>query len=160
MQIHDPVQPQQGSTPNDSDRAELDERLGTNSLSEIFARLGRDGSVLVKHELALAKLELAQKARAASRDAILIAVGAGVCAAAGLISATAVVLLLSQLMAAWLAAALVAMVLALGGMVLLLVGVRGIKALDESPWAAACRVRRDLDAVKSALTSERAGERG
>src|SRR5687768_4048389 len=84
------------------------------SAAELVSRLSADGSQLVRDEIALAKLELGEKAKKAG-------VGAGFFGAAGMLAAyafgvllAAAVLALALVMPAWAAALIVAVLLLAG----------------------------------------------
>jgi uncharacterized membrane protein YqjE len=113
-----------------------------NDLSEQVSRLVRD-------ELRLARLELTEKGKRAG-------FGAGMFGAAGLtaffggaVLVTAVVLLLALVMPAWLAAAIVAVVLFAVAGLLALAGRSKVKqAAPAAPVETIASVRADIDAVK------------
>ena len=86
-----------------------DEDLKERPLGELVRRLSEQTSTLVRQELDLARAELTQKGKRASRGVGLLA-GAGVAALLGLGALTAcLILLLDAVMPAWLAALLVAL---------------------------------------------------
>lgn len=87
------------------------------SLGELFKQLAEDSTTLIRQEVALAKAEMRENVRAATRDIAMIAVG-GVIALVGVLTLTAfLVVLLGTLMANyWLAALIVgALYLLIGG---------------------------------------------
>ena len=89
-----------------------DEDLKERPLGELVRRLSEQTSTLVRQELDLARAELTQKGKRASRGAGLLA-GAAVAALLGLGALTAcLILVLDAVMPAWLAALLVALVYA------------------------------------------------
>ena len=86
-----------------------DEDLKERPLGELVRRLSEQTSTLVRQELDLARAELTQKGKRASRGAGLLA-AAGVAALLGLGALTAcLILVLDAVMPAWLAALLVAL---------------------------------------------------
>ena len=86
-----------------------DEDLKERPLGELVRRLSEQTSTLVRQELDLARAELTQKGKRASRGAGLLA-GAAVAALLGLGALTAcLILVLDAVMPAWLAALLVAL---------------------------------------------------
>ena len=122
-----------------------------NSTAELLTRLTEQSTQLVRDEVALAKVELTEKAKNAG-------VGAGAFSAAGVLAlfgvgtliATAV-LALAEVMPAWLAALLVALVvLALAGVAAIVGKKRVNKATPALPGEAMENVKRDIAEVKEA----------
>jgi uncharacterized membrane protein YqjE len=120
-----------------------------NDTHKLVNDLSDQVSRLVKDELRLAKLELTQKGKRAG-------LGAGLAGAAGVIAflggatlVAALVLLLALVMPAWLAAAIVAVLLFIGAALLGLVGKKKVQqATPMAPAETMASVRADLDAVK------------
>jgi hypothetical protein len=118
------------------------------SLGRLVEQLSEQTSRLVRAEIALAKAELAQKAKVSG-------IGIGLIAGAGVIALYAVgvliwaaVLGLGEAWPLWLSALVigVAMLLVVGGLVL--TGVKLLKRLAEPPETIE-RVKADVDAVRS-----------
>jgi hypothetical protein len=119
-------------------------------LRDLVSQLSRDGSLLVKQEIALAKQELADKADALKVHVASLAIG-GVVLYTGVLTLTAgVVLLLAQAVAAWLSALLVGVALATVGAILLLRGKKKLSEIQLQPEQTMTSVRRDVEAVKEA----------
>lgn len=88
-----------------------DEQLAQLPMAQLLRRLSDQTSLLVREEVALAKAELAEKGRRASRGAGMFG-GAAVCAIYGVGAlVTAAIVALSLAVATWLAALIVAVVL-------------------------------------------------
>ncbi|GAA2863473.1 phage holin family protein [Streptosporangium fragile] len=119
------------------------------STAELIRQLSEQVSRLVRDELRLARLELAEKGRHAGRGAGLFG-GAGVVALLGAGSfVAAVILLLAQVMPAWAAAAVVGAVLSIVAAVLGLLGRRHVaEAAPPTPERTIESVRDDIDAVR------------
>lgn len=103
------------------------------SLGELFAELSRETSDLVRHEVALAKAELSEKAGRVGKDVGLISMG-GALAYAGLLTLVAALVLgLGAAGLEWWAAALIV------GVVVLIAGYistqRGLTALKREQVA-------------------------
>jgi len=98
------------------------------SLGDLFADLSGQTSLLIRHEVQLARTELSQKAAEAGRAGALIGAG-GVIANAALLALTAaIVLLLVRVgLDAWAAAGLTGVLLAGVGGVLLRNGMRTLR---------------------------------
>lgn len=125
------------------------------SIGELVSTLSEKMSSLVRAEIALAKAEMAEKAKNAGIG-IGLFVGAGVLAfwGTGLLIAT-VVLGIAEGLPAWLAALIVT--LAVFGLVALLV-LLGKKALERGtppvPEKAQASIKADVDALKQGLAKE------
>jgi uncharacterized membrane protein YqjE len=121
------------------------------STPELMSRLTDQTTRLVRHEIALAKVELSEKAKNAG-------VGAGAFSAAAVLALYAVgtliataVLALAEVMDAWLAALVVAVVvLALAGIAALVGKQRVGRAGPPLPEEAMESVKRDIAEVKEA----------
>lgn len=131
------------------------------SLGELFKQLAQDSSVLIKQEIALAKVELGESASRAASSAAKLAIAAGLAMVAGLVLTAFLVLLLGELIDNyWLAALLVGAVYAVIGGVMAAGAVKRLKEISFAPettiqtlkqdkvWAQseAQQVKRDLTA--------------
>jgi len=124
------------------------------SVGELFSRLSAQTSGLVRAEIAFAKAELAEKAKAGG-------IGIGLFAAAALFAFFAFAVLiatailgLANAVPAWLAALIVGVVLVLIAAVLAAVGKRSIdKGTAPNPESASTHVKKNVDAVKKGLRS-------
>jgi hypothetical protein len=99
------------------------------SLGELFSELSRQTSTLIRQEVALAKAEMKQKGSEAGKDIGMMAAG-GALAYAGLLALIAtVIIVLANVMAWWLSALIVGIVVvAIGGLMIQ----RGMSALKQS----------------------------
>jgi len=103
------------------------------SVGELFGSLASDTSELVRQELRLAATEITATAGTAARNTGLIAAGAAfihLALIAGLIALLAGV---PRVLPLWATAAVVALVLASLGLVLVQIGMRAIRRLDPVP---------------------------
>jgi len=104
------------------------------SLGDLLAELSRETSVLVRKEVELATTELTAKARTAGTHIAIIATGGALAHAALLVLLAALVTGLTQLgLSAWLAAAIVAVVVAVVGYILIQMGVRRLRDTGVVP---------------------------
>ncbi|MGO1316426.1 MAG: phage holin family protein [Cellulomonadaceae bacterium] len=124
------------------------------SIGELFGRITEQTSRLVRAEIELAKKELVGKATKLGVGIGLVAVG-GVLALYGLgVLIHAAVLGLSTVLAPWLAALIVGLAIFLVVGVLVLVGVKQLKAgSPPTPEAALESIKKDVDTVKKGLSS-------
>ena len=126
------------------------------STSELVQRASEQISRLVRDELALAKAELAEKGRHAGIGVGLFG-GGGALALYGLgVLITTAILALDLVMAAWLAALIVGVVLFVAAGVLALVGKKQVQqAVPPTPTAATDSVKADVDAGTAAVKEGR-----
>jgi hypothetical protein len=120
-------------------------------VAELVTRLSKDASRLIQQEVALAKLELSEKASELKVQASSVALG-GVILHTGALTLTAgLVLLIAQLVAAWIAALFIGTALASLGAVLLLRGKSKLSALSLRPDEAIGSVKRDVQSIQEAI---------
>jgi uncharacterized membrane protein YqjE len=125
-----------------------------DSAGELVRRLSEDVSTLVRQEVELAKAELTEKGRKAGR-------GAGMFGGAGLFGVfafaaltTAIILVLSEVMDAWLAALIVAVVYAAVAGVLAITGKKDIEeAGPPQPEQTVETLKEDVQWAKSQAAS-------
>jgi putative superfamily III holin-X len=104
------------------------------SLGELLAELSRETSVLVRKEVELATTEITAKARTASAHIAVVAAGGALAHAALLVLLAAIVIGLTQLgLDAWLAAGIVAIVVAVAGYILIQMGVSRLRETRVVP---------------------------
>jgi len=125
---------------------------GRPSVGELFSRLSAQTSDLVRGEIELAKAEISAKAKA-SGIGIGLFVGAGVLVffAVGVLITTAI-LGLANVVPAWLAALIVAIVLLLLAGILAAVGKRSLDSASTTVRAAE-NVNKDVTMIKKGLRS-------
>ena len=104
------------------------------SLGELLAELSRETSLLVRKEVELATTEITAKARTAGAHVAVVAAGGALAHAALLVLLAAIVIGLTQLgLAAWLAAGVVAIIVAVVGYILIHMGVSRLRATPVVP---------------------------
>ncbi len=103
------------------------------SLGDLFSQLSEQASALIRQEIQLAQTEMTRKATKAGRNAAFIALGAVIALGAYLSLVAALILVLAQVMEAWLAALIVAVVLAIGAALLVQYGISKLKQIDPAP---------------------------
>jgi len=104
------------------------------SLGELLAELSRETSELVRKEVELATTEITAKARTAGAHVAVVAAGGALAHAALLVLLAAIVIGLTQLgLDAWLAAGIVAIVVAVVGYVLIQMGVSRLRETRVVP---------------------------
>ena len=129
-------------------------QLRERSLGELFGKLSAETSTLIRQEFALARAELKEKGREAGKGAGFLG-GAGVVAllAAGALTAF-IILLLDEVMEAWLAALIVAVVY---GAIAAVLGLRGRQRVQQAtppvPEQTVETVKEDVEWAKTRAKS-------
>lgn len=114
--------------PREPGRSPVDDR----TLGELFSELTDEARTLVRQEIALAKLEVRDKATRSGRY-VGLAAGGGLIAYVGLMALVAgVILLLGTFMPVWLSALIVGVVIAAVGYSLVQKGIKGLKTMNFS----------------------------
>ena len=103
------------------------------SLSDLLSQLSDQATTLIRQEIRLAETEMTRKATKAGKNAAFIAGGAMLGMTAFYAIVAALILALSQVMDAWLAALLVSIVLAIGAALLIQYGLSKLKEIDPAP---------------------------
>jgi len=106
-----------------------DRSMENRSLSDLFGKLANETSNLVRQEVALAKVEVAQSAREVGKNVANLIIGGAIAYASLLAITAALIMLLGRVMAEWGAALLVGVLI--GGVAWLLIG-RALAALQQT----------------------------
>ncbi|MFL5495082.1 MAG: phage holin family protein [Gemmatimonadales bacterium] len=120
------------------------------SIGELFGELTQDMGLLVRQEAQLAKSEMQQKISRAIRDLVALGTGGAVALLGGLALTAALILFLAGPigLAPWLAALLVAVVLAGAGYAMLQRGLRDLKHTDPTPRRTVESIKEDIQWAK------------
>jgi uncharacterized membrane protein YqjE len=111
----------------------MQEEKDERSIGELIAELSRETTTLVRQELQLAKVEMSQKASRAGKNVGFLVVG-GVVAYTGLLAImAAVIIVLGNVLALWLSALVVGVVIAAVGLVLVIKGANTLRQEDPTP---------------------------
>jgi hypothetical protein len=127
------------------------ERKDERSIGELLSQLANDTTKLLRQEVRLAKVELGQKAADAGKRVGLIAVGGAVAYAGVLAIVAALIVLLADFIALWLAALVIGVALAGIGYVLIQQQLAALKQLDPSPRATVETLKEDKEWVKEQM---------
>jgi hypothetical protein len=123
-----------------------------DSVSGLFSELWRHSTTLVQEEVELAKTEVAEKATHAAVSAGAIAIGGAVLIAGFIVLLQAAVNALAPLLppdiAAWLAPAIVGLVVIVIGFIMVSGGVKALDMKHLAPRRTMDSLRRDTDMVK------------
>jgi hypothetical protein len=115
------------------------------SLGDLFSQLSQETSMLVRQEVHLAKAELTEKVTKAGRDVALIA-GGGLLAYTGVLAlVAALILVLANWMAPWLAALLVGLVFVGIAAILIVTGLNDLKEINPTPQRTVATIKEDKE---------------
>lgn len=115
------------------------------SLGDLFGELSQNASLLARQEVQLAKIEMQQKAKRAGAEVVVISAGGMLANAALLALLAAIVLGLSQFMAAWVAALLVSVVVGIIAALLIWKGVATLKEMNPAPEQTLTTLKEDKE---------------
>jgi hypothetical protein len=120
------------------------------SLGEMLADLSRDTRLLIQQEIGLARKELAEKA-ALMRNSVVLVIGGGVLAHAGLMALVAglVLIQIKVGLEPWLAALIAAVVAAGAGYLLIRAGLASLKPGALTPRQTIETLKEDAEWIKS-----------
>lgn len=130
----------------------MDDRRDERSLGQLFGDLTRQMTTLVRQEIDLARTEMTTKAGAAGRDAAMVGVGGALLYAGFLgLMATIVLGLIQAGLDPWLAALIVAVVVAVIGGALVQRGRSGLANASLAPERTVESIREDADWAKERM---------
>ncbi len=122
------------------------------SLGDLLTELARETGELVRQEVTLATAEVKRSATDAGRSIAMIGVGAAI-GFLGLMSLTAaVIVLLQMLMPLWAAAILVAVIYAIAAYFLITPALATLRKTDPVPRDAIENVKEDVKWLKNEMT--------
>ncbi|WP_027716566.1 phage holin family protein [Desulfuromonas sp. TF] len=123
------------------------------SVAGLFSELTREMSSLVRHEVALAKAEMSEKAHQATTGVTSLAVGGMVTFASILVLLFSAVYALAQVVELWLAALIVGLIVLVVGVVMLQKGRSNLKAKNLVPHRTMKTMREDKSFAKDHIRS-------
>jgi hypothetical protein len=123
------------------------------SVAGLFSELTREMSSLVRHEVALAKAEMSEKAHQATTGVTSLAVGGMVTFASILVLLFSAVYALAQVLELWLAALIVGLIVLVIGVVMLQKGRSNLKAKNLVPHRTMKTMREDKSFAKDHIRS-------
>lgn len=121
------------------------------SLGELFSELASETGTLVRQEVALAKVELTQKATRAGKDIGRLAAGGAIAYAAFLALLAAIIGLLSQAVPWWAAALIVGIVVGIVGGVMVMNALSALKKTDVTPRQTVDTLKEDAQWAREQL---------
>jgi len=127
-------------------------RKEERSIGELFSELANETSTLIRQEVALAQVEISQKASTAGKNVGYLAVG-GFVGYAGLLAIIAGVIMgLSYFIPAWLAAIIVGAIIAVVSYVLVSWALSALKNMDVKPTETVESIKEDARWLKNQVS--------
>ena len=127
-------------------------RKEERSIGELFSELANETSTLIRQEVALAQVEITQKASTAGKNVGDLAVG-GFVGYAGLLAIVAGVIMgLSYFIPAWLAAIIVGAIIAVVSYVLVSSALSALKNMDVKPTETVESIKEDARWLKNQVS--------
>lgn len=127
-------------------------RQDDRSLGELFSDLTRDMSTLVRQEVALAKTEMTEKASFIGKNAAMLAIGGALLYAAVLALVATCIIALANALPWWLAALIVAAIVAIIGGVVAWMGIENLKKAQIVPTKTVDTIKEDATWIKQQAT--------
>jgi uncharacterized membrane protein YqjE len=121
------------------------------SLGDLFGDLSQKASLLIRQEIRLANVEMKQKASKASKELALIIVGAVLANAALLALVAAVIIGLAEVVEPWLAALIVAVLLAIIAGIMAYAGIQNLRQMSPAPERTMATIEEDKEWLKQQL---------
>ena len=122
------------------------------SLGDLFSELASETSTLVRQEVALAQVELTNKASVVGKNVGYLAVGGAIGYAAFLTLLAAVVVMLSYLIPLWAAALVVAIVVGVTGYFLISSALDELKKTELAPRETVESIKEDAQWLRDQMT--------
>lgn len=124
---------------------------GHRSTAEIIQDIINQIGEIVRSEIALARMEIREKAIRAGKAGGLLAGGLAVLAVSGLLVVVTCVAALALVMPVWLASLIMAVILLAAGGFMAIVGRQRLKEVDPKPRAAVDSVKEDVEWLKRSM---------
>lgn len=121
------------------------------SLGDLFSELAGETSTLVRQEVALAQIELTEKAAKVGKNVSFLVVGGAIGYAALLALLAAVVIGLAGFIPAWLAALIVAAGVGAGAYFMVSAGLAALKNTDLTPRETVRSLKEDAQWLKKQM---------
>ena len=125
--------------------------LENRPLGDLFGDLASEMSNLVRQEVALAKVEVSQKAKYVGKNVGYLVVGGAVAYAAALAIIAAVIMLLAKVMPDWGATLLVGVVVAVIGWLLISKALTALQETDLTPRETVETLKEDATWMKEQI---------
>jgi len=127
-------------------------RIDERPLGELFSDLANETSTLFRNEVALAKVELTDKATKVGKNVASLVIGGAVAYAALLAICAAVILLLDMAMPAWLAALVVGLIVGCVAWLLISKAVANLRRTELTPQQSVESLKEDAQWIKDQIS--------
>lgn len=127
-------------------------RMEERPLGELFADLASETSTLFRNEVALAKVELTDKATRVGKNVASLVIGGAIAYAALLAICAAVILLLDMAMPAWLAALIVGAIVGCIAWLLISKAVTALRQTELKPQETVESLKEDAQWIKDQIS--------
>ena len=127
-------------------------RMDERPLSELFSDLVTETSNLVRNEVALARVELTDKASKIGRNVGSLVIGGAVAYAGMLAIGAAVIMLLSRVIPNWLAALIVGLVVAGIAWLMISKAIAALRRVELKPEETVESVKEDAQWIKDQIS--------
>ncbi|MCA1579247.1 MAG: phage holin family protein [Acidobacteria bacterium] len=127
-------------------------RIEERPLSELFSDLVTETSNLVRNEVALARVELTDKASKIGKNVGSLVIGGAVAYAGVLAIGAAVIMLLSRVMPDWLAALVVGLIVVCVAWLMISKAITALKKVELKPEATVESVKEDAQWIKDQIS--------
>lgn len=127
-------------------------RMEERPLSELFSDLVTETSNLVRNEVALARVELTDKAGKIGRNVGSLVIGGAVAYAGVLAIGAAVIMLLSRVMPDWLAALIVGLIVVGVAWLMISKAITELQKVDLKPEETVESVKEDAQWIKDQIS--------
>ncbi len=121
------------------------------SIGELFSELANETATLIRQEIALAKLELTEKASRVGRNVGYLVLGGAVAYASLLALVATIIILLANVMPWWAAALLVAVVIGIIAAVLVSKALTALKQTNLAPRQTVETLKEDAQWAKQQM---------
>lgn len=134
----------------------MEQRLITKSddrsLGDLFSELANETGTLVRQEISLAQAEVTEKAKAAGKQAGMLAIGGAIAYAATLVIIAGLVLLLATFIPAWAAALIVGTAVGFAGYLMIARALEALKETEMTPAETVKTLKEDARWLKKQMT--------
>lgn len=122
------------------------------TLGTLFKELAEQTGRLVSDEMRLARCELKETARGASRNLATVAIGGVTVTLGGMLLVVACTLLLAKLIPLWLSALVIGVLLVAAGGVAAMTGVKALRTFDLAPRETVRTLKEDSQWLRAELS--------
>ena len=126
-------------------------RMDERPLGELFSDLVNETTTLVRNEVALAKVEITQKATKVGTNIGSLVIGGAIAYAALLAVCAAVILLLDRWMPAWVAALVVGVIVGVVAWLMISKAISALRSMELKPQETVESLKEDAQWIKEQI---------